>query len=47
MCFPMNIARFLKTAFLLNTVHCTFPKFYVMMDIRFLKVVFAIVKLGH
>ena len=43
-CFPMNIARFLKTAFLWNTVHYTSANVYVMMDIRYLKVMFCYYK---
>ena len=38
-CFHINIARFLKTAFLWNTFHFTFPQ--VMMDIRYLMVIFC------
>ena len=34
----MNIARFLKTAF-------SGPRFYVMMDIRYLKVIFYYCKI--
>ena len=44
-CFPMNIARFLKKAFLWNTYSLYFPKFYVMMDIRYLKVIFCYCKI--
>ena len=39
--FPMNIARF----FYGTSVHCTSPKLYVMMDIRYLKVKFYYCKI--
>ena len=39
--FPMNIARFFYGTF----VHCTSPKLYVMMDIRYLKVKFYYCKI--
>ena len=41
----MNIARFLKTAFYGTPVQYTFLKFYVMMNIRCLKVTFYYCKI--
>ena len=45
-CFPMNIARFLKTASFCNTCSLyTFSKFFAMMNIRCLKVIFYYCKI--
>ena len=43
--FPMNIAKFLKTIFYGITVYYTSPEFYVVMDIRYLKVIFCYCKM--
>ena len=47
-CFHMNIARFLKIAFLWTPVHYTFQKFYVVIDMLYLNCyILLLQKLGH
>ena len=38
--FPVNIAKFLRTAFYRSPCYYTFPKFYVIIDIRYFRVTF-------
>ena len=45
-CIPVNIAKYSRIAFLYRThIHYIFPRFYVMIDIRYFRVIFYYYKI--